>query len=125
VALGDAWQIAGGDYAKPAATESTESTESFQPHFLGDEQIFGKNECPGNYISSGAPTVKTFRTFRTFRIAAAQQAAGREPGRVQRRSFGLIREGSMKQCQCNHDPYWLYAEIKAARYPQKFREVDG
>jgi hypothetical protein len=31
----------------------------------------------------------------------------------------------MKQCQCNHDPYWLYKEIKGARYPQKFREVDG
>jgi hypothetical protein len=31
----------------------------------------------------------------------------------------------MQQCQCNHDPRWIKAEIEAKRYPQKFREVDG
>lgn len=28
-------------------------------------------------------------------------------------------------CQCNHDPHWLWAEIEAKRYPQKFCEIDG
>jgi len=37
----------------------------------------------------------------------------------------LIRDGSMKQCQCKHDPHSLYAEIAGGRLPQKFREVNG
>jgi len=36
--LGDG-QIAGGDFANRPRAESTESTESFQPHFLGRRTI--------------------------------------------------------------------------------------
>jgi hypothetical protein len=35
-------QIAGGDFANRPRAESTESTESFQPRFWGEEQIFGE-----------------------------------------------------------------------------------
>jgi hypothetical protein len=27
-------------------------------------------------------------------------------------------------CRCNHDARWLFAEIKAGRYPQQYRTVD-
>jgi hypothetical protein len=32
-------QVATGDFASGPRAESTESAESFQPHFLGEEQI--------------------------------------------------------------------------------------
>jgi hypothetical protein len=41
------------------------------------------------------------------------------------RGFSLIKENSMQQCQCNHDPLWIKKEIEGKRPPQKFREVNG
>jgi hypothetical protein len=66
MALGDAW--ASRYFASGSRAESTESTESFQPHFLGEEAN-SENDYDGNYIRSRGPALKTFRTFRTFRSA--------------------------------------------------------
>ena len=62
-------QVTAGEFANRPRAESTESTESFQPHFFGGRAI-SENECRGNYTSSIAQAAKTFRTFRTFRSAA-------------------------------------------------------
>ena len=59
-------QVAAGDFANGPHAESTESAESLQPHFVGEEQIRRMSDH-GNYTRARARAVKTFRTFRTFR----------------------------------------------------------
>src|SRR6516225_11509179 len=59
-------QVAAGDFANGPHAESTESAESLQPHFVGEEQIRRMSDH-GNYTRARARAVKTFRTFRTSR----------------------------------------------------------
>jgi hypothetical protein len=63
-------QIAGDEFANWPRAECTESTESFQPHVLGEEQIPSITVTVIHQFQSQA--LKTFRTFRTFRSAAGR-----------------------------------------------------